>query len=257
MKNLFKWLGVHKKYQFNSCRLLFLILLNILVLTLIPFRAEASGKKFTYSDAEEAKRLALECFMTCGFIKEYDDVSSESDVESTLHRWEETIKINVSGTPEKDDFDELNGFIMECATHCPNMPNIRIVKSRKQANVTVWYGPLDQLQYHIKGYITDNWAFSHYTYDNGHMTQGEIVIANDIATQEEKNHMLRDMLLGVFGLTNHQDVYNDSIIFEEWNTTQKLSDLDWLMLNMLYDPDLECSMSADEAYIILDGKISK
>ena len=41
----------------------------------------------------------------------------------------------------------------------------------------------------------------------------------------------------------------------EWTTVGELSEVDWLMLNMLYDPDLKCGISAQKAYDILRAKI--
>ena len=88
------------------------------------------------------------------------------------------------------------------------------------------------------------------------MSRGEIVIATDVNTTDSKNHLLREELMGVFGLTNDQSVYSDSILYSEWTTTQELSDVDWLMLNMLYAPELTTGMSAGEARAILEGKIA-
>ena len=61
----------------------------------------------------------------------------------------------------------------------------------------------------------------------------------------------------MLGLTNDHGLYSDSILYKEWTTVGQLSDVDWLMLNMLYDPDLSCGMSANQAYRILKEKITK
>ena len=232
-------------------KVLSLVFFVIFIFSLIPVRVEAGGREFSCHDAEQAR------LMTCGFSMEYGSDRSHDGQETKLSRWENTIKIYVSGSPKQKDLDELNEFIMECATHCPNMPNIRIVNSESQANITIWYGPLDELQYHCEYYVSGNWGAFSYWYDgSNHITKGEVVIASDVNTQDSRNHLLREELVGVFGLTNDHSVYSDSILYTEWTTTLELSDVDWLMLNMLYDPDLKTGMSAGEARRILEGKIA-
>ena len=248
---------VHYMKAFMSAvrKTLPLLLVGVIMLGLTP-AASASSFAYSYSNVEQARRLALDCLMTCGFSQEYG-VNGVNGQGTLLTRWEDTIKIHVSGSPSQSDLSELDEFIMECATHCPNMPNIRLVDSENQANVTIWYGPLDQLQYHSEYYVEGNWGFFSYWYNGQYqMSRGEIVIATDVNTTDSKNHLLREELMGVFGLTNDQSVYSDSILYTEWTTTQELSDVDWLMLNMLYDPDLAAGMSAREARGILEGKIA-
>ncbi len=243
-------------YKTLKERIFALVLVWALAFCLIPSAGEAGGKPFSYSNAEQARWLALDCLMICGFSQEYDASGSEGGA-SKLTRWEDTIKIYVSGSPSKQDLSELDEFIMECATHCPNMPNIRIVSDASRANVSIWYGPLNQLKDHSEFYVEGNWGFFSYWYGNNHrMTRAEIVIATDVNTQDSKNHLLREELTGAFGLTNDHFVYSDSILFGEWTTTQEFSDVDWLMLNMLYDPDLTPGMSGREARAILEKKIA-
>ena len=41
---------------------------------------------------------------------------------------------------------------------------------------------------------------------------------------------------GSAGRTNDHYYYEDSIVYQPWTTVQQLSDVDWIMLNMLYSP---------------------
>ena len=238
--------------KFLSAVIAFTLLFCLLpILTL-----SASSSAFSYSDAQDARLRALDCLMQCAFTKEWDS-DGTANAASKLHRWEDTIKICVTGSPSKDDLKQLNAFIMEIATHCPNMPNIRIVKNEYEANVTVYYGPLKTLASHVDYYHEGNWgAFSNH-YTSHVLDNGKVGIATDKNTTASKRHLLREELVGVFGLLNDHYDYSDSILYQKWTTVGQLSEVDWLMLNMLYDPDLKCGMSADEAYKILHEKILK
>ena len=95
-----------------------------------------------------------------------------------------------------------------------------------------------------------------YQYNGRHqIISGKIGIATDKNNRDSKRHLLREELTGLLGLTNDHELYADSILYQPWTTVGQLSDVDWLMLNMLYDPDLACGMSATQAYRILLDKI--
>ena len=162
----------------------------------------------------------------------------------------------MDGGYSAEDDAWLNHFIMELATHCPNMPNVHRVYDRESANAVIYYCPLDQMSSHVTGYVEGNWGYFHYWYVNGgEINKIEIAIATDVNTTESKKHLLQEELIGGFGLSNDHFDYTDSILYGEWTTTQEPSDVDWLMLNMLYDPDLRIGMTASEAYDVLGSKI--
>lgn len=109
---------------------------------------------------------------------------------------------------------------------------------------------------HVDDYHEGNWGYFSYTYDSGcRMDSAKIAIATDKNSTASKRHLLREELVGAFGLTNDHELYSDSILYQEWTTVGRLSEVDWLMLNMLYDPDLTCGMDANETYSVLYPKI--
>lgn len=235
----------------KASRAVAFLLAAVILLCTAPSSAAAAAPKFSYKDAQDAKLKALDCLMTCGFSVEYN-----SD-DSTLKRWEKTIWIYVSGSPSSEDKKQLDKFIIDIATHCPNMPNIRLASSEEKANIVIWYGPLKNMSKHVDGYHEGNWGYFSYQTSSNKITGAKIAIASDKNSKESKKHLLLEELVGAFGLTNDHNDYSDSILYAPWTTVGSLSKVDWLMLNMLYDPDLKCGMGANEAYSILRDKIMK
>lgn len=238
----------------KASRIIAVLLAAVILFCAVPSRTAADAREFRYSDAQDARLKALECLMKCGFSVEYSGDASNS--ERALTRWEKTIRIYVGGSPSSDDLDQLKRFIMEIATHCPNMPNIRLESSEQDANITIWYCPIKDMHKHVDDYHEGNWGYFSYTYDSGcRMDSAKIAIATDKNNTASKRHLLREELVGAFGLTNDHELYSDSILYQEWTTVGRLSEVDWLMLNMLYDPDLTCGMDANETYSVLYPKI--
>ena len=238
--------------SFKASRLIAFMLALVMLLCAVPSSADAAASKFSYSDAQDARQKALECFKICAFSAEYNSPSNP------LRRWEKTIFVYLGGNVTKDDRNEMNKFIMELATHCPNMPNIRLVQKPENADIQIWYCPLKEMPNYVPDYVDGNWGFFRYWNDGlNKMTSARIAIASDKNNAASKRHLLREELIGAFGLSSDHYLYSDSILYGEWTTVGQLSDVDWLMLNMLYDPDLKCGMSMDEACRILQTKINK
>lgn len=247
------------KKEHSSWKLSFRLLSALFALTLLictaPVRPALADRDFSYTDVQDARLKALDCLMICGFSVEWNDAGT-ANAATTLTRWETPIRICVTGSPSADDRDQLNKFIMELATHCPNMPNISLVDSEQKANVVIYYGPLNTLGQHVDYYHEGNWGSFSYHYNGRHqITDGKVGIATNKNSKASKRHLLREELTGLFGLGNDHELYADSILYQQWTTVGQLSDVDWLMLNMLYDPDLTCGMNATQAYKILMNKI--
>lgn len=239
----------------GAFRLLPALLALALLICCVPVCSAFAARNFTCTDVQDARLRALDCLMTCGFSVEWNDAGT-ANAATPLTRWETPIRICVTGSPSADDKDQLNKFIMELATHCPNMPNISLVASELEANVVIYYGPLNKLSQHVDYYHEGNWgAFSYQYNGNYEIVSGKVGIATDKNNRASKRHLLREELVGLFGLANDHEVYADSILYQQWTTVGQLSDVDWLMLNMIYDPDLSCGMSAGQAYRILMDKI--
>jgi len=208
-----------------------LSLLLALVL-LCPSAPALAASDFNPADALSGKTQALQLLSTCAFRSEYGNASEGQ----TLTRWEDEITIWVGGSATKDDLATLDQFIMDLSFRVPSLPVIRRVKRDTDAAIRIWYVPFAQMQYYVEGYIDDNWGFFHYEANHGSITSARIAIASDITDQQERNHLLLEEIVGSLGLPNDHNVFSDSIIYQQWTTVQSLSEVDWLMLNMLYSP---------------------
>lgn len=209
-------------------KLLSALLSLILALSLAP---AARAEVFAPTDAADALQTALELCKTCAFAAEFGGAHK-------LARWEEPIRIFVGGSPTRADRETIEDFILQLAYRVPTMPNVTVVGNRADANMFIWYGPLDEMSQHVTNYPEGNWGAFTYWYRSYRMVKAEIGIASDVTNQRERNHLVMEEIVGALGLTNDHEVFSDSILYQRWTTTQELSEVDWLMLNMIYHPDV-------------------
>ena len=201
-----------------------------LALALLPAAALAAGK-FSYADAFDARRKALEVFHVCAFSSEYYDSGRDFIV-----RWEIPIRIWVSGSPSRTDLNQLDSFLTELALRVPGLPPISRVGRESDANIVIHYCKLREMPALIPSYTKGNWGYFSCHYDNYRLNSATIGVAVDKCDQRTRNHVMREELVGALGLCNDHDLYSDSILYQPWTTVQTLSEVDWIMLNYLYSP---------------------
>ncbi len=204
--------------------------LMLILILLVP--AGALGDKFAPESAEQAVKQALSLLETCAFTGEYGDEDRE-----ILIRWIEPIRIYASGSPSRNDLKQLDAFILELAYRVPELPMVTRVDKEEDANLVIHYCRLSEMETLVPGYVAGNWGMMSYSYHaNGEIFKAVIGLARDKATQSGRNHLMREELVGVLGLAGHHEAFADSILYRDWTTVQRLSEVDWLMLNMLYSP---------------------
>ena len=202
-----------------------------------------AAEGFSAKTAYEARMKALDLFTVCALSSEYPGEGSE---QGHLVRWESSIRVYIDGSPTRKDRRMIDSFLLQLALQVPDMPNITLAESRSDANLFIYFGPLDQLKNHVPDYVSGNWGLFHYICSSWRIQRAYIVIASDVTGQRERNHLIQEEIVGALGLPNDHTVYSDSILYQEWSTVQELSEIDWIMLNMVYSPLVRPGMQQQE-----------
>ncbi|HSK69987.1 MAG TPA: DUF2927 domain-containing protein [Candidatus Limnocylindria bacterium] len=184
-----------------------------------------------------------EAFRDAAFRAEYDG----GDVDM-LRRWERPLAVWIGGDATPEDMEGLREFVAQLNANVPGLPGVSVAQDKWKADVRITLAPLRRLPDVQPGYVPGNWGFFHFTYDDyGAILEGDISVASDVTTQAERDHLIREELTGALGLPNDLDGHPDSIIHAAWTTTRELSELDWALLGLLYDPRLAPGMTWLEA----------
>jgi len=221
------------------------VLLGVLVLLSSAFSLAETA------DGEDVRLQALSALMQSGFSAEY------GDEKNRLTRWTEEILIYAGGDPTQEDLFMLDDFIGQLNSGVENLPLIRRVPSRARANITMYFVPLSEMARYVSGYVDQSLGMVTYWYLDDELYEAEIGIVSDVTTQEERNHLIQEELVNGLGLGNDQTLYENSIIYQYAADAACLTDIDWLMLKMLYSELLSPGMSADDAWEILYKAITE
>ena len=225
-------------------------LICVLMMLICTAAPALAATKFSASTPKDAQLKALSLVERCGFSSEYQGTRD-------MVRWETPIRIYVGGKPTKADLNTLDNFLIQLSSRVPGLPNITRVSSESSANVKIYFVPLKQLGNYVPGYVSGNWGMFHYNYTSWKITNAEIGIATDKTNQKSRNHLIMEELVGALGLANDHNSYSDSILYQPWTTTQELSEVDWMMLNMLYHKDVYPGMTWNSFYQTTYSRINR
>lgn len=209
----------------------------------------ASGEQYLLKDKDQALADAVDSLMTAVFTAEYGDGSSDFMV-----RWGSPLKVFVSGAYTGDDLAATQRFIRDLNERVTWLPDVSMADSAESANVTITFAKLDELAaLNNPGYTAGDWGSFTYWFEDFLINRAEIIIASDVTTQDERNYLILMRLTNALGLTRRITNFTNSIISDGWTVLQQLSGLDWLMLNLLYEPWLYPGISSEETRTLLTG----
>ena len=213
---------------------------RVFIIICLALAVLVSGVPAFAGQEEEALRSA---FRAAAFRAEYD--SEGTDV---LRRWESPLDISVSGDATPEDIAGLAEFIGQLNERVSGLPAVSLTENPDEANIKIIFAPLDRFAEIEENYVPVNWGFFYFWYNSAYVIDAaHILIAADVTSQAERDHLIREELVGAIGLPNDLEGEPDSILYQKWTTTRELSAMDWALLNLAYDGRLSPGMGWAEA----------
>ena len=230
------------------CKVFLLLCLSLLMM--LPARAET----FTYTGAQDCKLKALNTLMDCAFAAEY---TFDGTPSNCIARWETPIYVYVQGDYTRQDKQTLDRFLCDLNLRVPALPPIYYVSAEADANAVISFAPVSKMKEYNSNYVSGNWGFVTFWWNGRHeMYRMNIVIASDEPNQHQRNSLILEEFTQGLGIQDDIDTYTDSIWYRNANSAQEPTELDWQVLNLLYDPSVSCGMNKDTVYSILYNKIT-
>lgn len=124
-----------------------------------------------------------------------------------------------------------------------------------QDGIDVYYVPLNDFATYLPQVEPGNWGYFYQTIDNrDEITHVTVLIATDVTTQADRNHLIREEVTQGCGLMSDSYLYPDSMFYQGWTDTPTYSDMDKAIIQMLYRPDIQPGMTHDQAAAVLQGQ---
>ena len=168
---------------------------------------------------------------------------------SVLQKWVDPISYSIEGIPTEDDLETIKEFSQWLNT-VDGFPGIAETNDAAWANLRIHFcDPQEMISlmgddfYGMDGGVTF-WYLDDEIYD------ATICYRTDLSQQLRNSVILEEIYNGL-GPIQDTDLRPDSIIYAEFSQPQKLTEMDELILRLLYHPQMKCGMTADECEAVI------
>ena len=174
---------------------------------------------------------------------EYTDGTSDP---ALTKKWLTPLVYRIHGEPTAEDLSVLADFC-ERLNAVSGFPGIREAQEDEAENLTLSF--LDQESFRaqfsecVQG--EDAWGACQFWFYNAtyEIHTAAIGYRTDIP-QPDRSSIILEEIVNILGITD-SELRSDSIVYQHSNENLCLSDVDWLLLELLYHPDMDTAMDAE------------
>jgi hypothetical protein len=192
---------------------------------------------------DDAVRYFAEVCLDAEFVNSGDP--------TRLQKWSTPIFYMLFGTPTAEDIaviEKMASFL----NSIDGFPGISQTNDPNTANMKIHFCPSNEFSAIIGHNCDGNDGYVTFWYANDEIYDSVICIRNDIG-QELRNSVIMEEIYNALGPIQDTSLRSDSIIYSGFSSPQEMTDVDMLILRLLYHPLLKCGMNAEEcAKIISD-----
>ncbi len=178
---------------------------------------------------------------------------STGDGDFTLvQKWKMPIHYRIYGEPNTADTERLQTLFTEL-NQINGFPGIHEAKEGYVENLSIYFS--DESAFYDRfgafvNYEPSDGAVQYWYFDDSNdIYEAQIGYRTDI-DQETRNSVLLEEVVNGLGIDD-TETREDSITYQYYNSTDELSDMDWLILKLLYHPDIGCGMDAEECEAVI------
>ncbi len=168
-----------------------------------------------------------------------------------IRKWNQNLRIKVTGTRTSEDITALNA-VMEELNGLIAGSGVQLTIDNNNPNVEIIYAPETEFSRIEPGYVRGNLGFFRTFWDRGVISRARILITNSSrVSQRERSHLIREELTQVMGLVRDSWRYQDSIFYQGWTDVNQYTADDRAIIQLLYSTNIQAGMSRSQVASVL------
>ena len=192
----------------------------------------------------------LEYFNEVVLDVEYSD--GTGDV-SLVQKWTGPLIYRIYGIPTDEDWAMLS-LLFEQLNRVPGFPGIYAAEPGETENLKIGFfdpeGFTKQFSEMLRGEdafgATQFWYYT----DTNELYEAQIGYRIDLE-QTVRSSVLLEEIINTIGITD-TTLRTDSIVYQYSNDNLRLSDMDWLIVKLLYNPAIKCGMDKEACAAVIE-----
>lgn len=174
----------------------------------------------------------------------------DSGNPSVIQKWTQPVCFILYGDPTGEDFATLTSFTGWLNT-IEGFPGISETTVDAEANLRIHFCDQEQMIDLLGGnfYGMDGGVTFWYNHENE--IYNAIVCCRTDVDQHLRNSVILEEIYNGLGPVQDTSLREDSIIYSGFSDPQCLTEIDELILKLLYHPDIHCGMNAEECEAVI------
>ena len=170
---------------------------------------------------------------------------SSSGNASLVQKWDYEIKYYIHGNPTAEDLECLENTA-DYINSIYGFPGMEEAAFESEANLNIHFVNADKLVELMGSDFALCDGGVTFWYDGYNMIYNEVICYRNDIDQYTRNSVIIEEIYNGLGPVQDTWLRPDSIIYAEYTTPQEMTAVDKLILELLYHPEIECGMDADE-----------
>jgi len=167
-----------------------------------------------------------------------------------LQKWDDPIFYRINGKYTEEDYAVLTAFTASL-NEIYGFPGIYESPDSMLTNFSMYFDdPQSMVALMGEQFRGMDGAVTFWYNDEDVIYNAMICYRTDL-DQYLRNSVILEEIYNGLGPIQDTDLRADSIIYSEFSEPQQLSDIDWLILKLLYHPDMKCGMDADQCEAVI------
>lgn len=168
---------------------------------------------------------------------------------SFLQKWTEPIFYRLEGDPTETDRQTLERFVLEL-NYIEGFPGMYESPDEYTSNLPIYFCSQEELLTRMGDQFLGNDGGVTFWYQENQIYRGILCIRKDL-DQQLRNSVILEEIYNGLGPIQDTNLRPDSIIYSGFSQPQQLTDMDWLLLKLLYHPQMICGMTKDQCEAVI------
>lgn len=177
--------------------------------------------------------------------------SGEGDIH-VVQKWTGPIRYMINGEATQKDREKLEELFAQLNA-VEGFPGIEAAPLPIAMNMTLNFYNREDFQTYfgrVVNYEDADGAVEYWYYNETNQIHNAAVGYRTDIDQYTRNSVLLEEVINGLGITDTK-LREDSITYQGFSQTQELSDMDWLILRLLYHPDIKCGMNLEQCRAVI------
>jgi hypothetical protein len=181
---------------------------------------------------------------------EYSDGTGNA---ALVQKWKDPILYSIYGTPTEEDLSVLTALFAQL-NEIPGFPGIYARAEGEPGNLMIGFWDSEDFNRSFLDFLNGEDAYGatqfwYYT-DTNEIYTADVGYRTDI-DQSTRTSVLIEEIINMLGISDTV-LRTDSIVYQYSNDNTALSDIDWLILKLLYHPEIQCGMDLDGCRTVIE-----